>query len=511
MTIRKKLALLFSGLLALFIVVSGTVTFEVIRATWLQTIDSTLRETADQVLTNSRAFFIREFGSPTRIGVRLPQLDIFRASGVLVQAWALNSDDGPRLASASDNLGSYRDPLDPQMLGFDAATFSVVLIKDTPLRVLTTPIRVPGQEAPLMNVQVAASLKTLNEAMEKLAILMLAGGGLAVVGAFGLGMWLSNQALRPIESIIRAADGISTAQDLRTRLPWDGPQDELGRLTSVFNRMMDRLEHLFGVQQRFVADVSHELRTPLTTIRGNLDLARRYGMDAASLEAIESETDRMSRMVNDLLVLARADAGALTLEMAPLDLDTVVADVFRQARVLIQDRDLTLKLERLEPARINGCADRLRQLLLNLVTNAIQFTPDGGQIHLGLRREGDEAVLTVVDTGIGIRPEDLPHIFDRFYQAERSRARSDGQGGAGLGLAIVRWIAQAHGGIVEVQSAPGRGTTFTVRLPALAEPAGLALAANGSAAHSNSGASRLERLGLARWRRSAVETPTPEG
>ncbi len=512
MTIRKKLALLFSGLLALFIVVSGLITFGVIRATWLETIDSTLRETAEQVLTNSRAFIIREFGSPTRIGVRLPQLDIFRASGVLVQAWALDGDKGPRLASASENLGSYRDPLDKRMLGFEAASFSVVQINNTPLRVLTSPIRVPGQETPLMSVQVAASLETLNEAMEKLAILMLAGGGLAVVGAFGLGMWLSNQALRPIERIIQAADSISTAQDLRIRLPWNGPQDELGRLTSVFNRMMDRLEHLFGVQQRFVADVSHELRTPLTTIRGNLDLARRYGMDAASLEAIESETERMSRMVNDLLVLARADAGALTLELSPLDLDTVVADVFRQARVLVRDRDLTLKLDHLEPVRVNGNSDRMRQLLLNLVNNAIQFTPDKGQISLGLRRVDDQAVLTVADTGVGISPEDLPYIFDRFYQAERSRARAEGQGGAGLGLAIVRWIAQAHGASVDVQSTLGVGSTFTVRLPVLTDPESHSRRANGDLNHANgmNGYPALRRLGLPLRRRAPAEMTTPE-
>ena len=230
--------------------------------------------------------------------------------------------------------------------------------------------------------------------------------------------------------------------------------------------MMARLQGLFSVQQRFVADVSHELRTPLTAIRGNLDLIRRYGMDEQSLAAIEGETGRMARMVDDLLLLARADYGGLTLELAPLDLDTILLEANREARVLAGQRELDIELRRLEPLRARGNADRIKQLLLNLLDNAIKFTPDGGRITLGLYRDGHEAVLEVADSGIGIAPEDRQRIYDRFWQADLSRRRAQQSGqDAGLGLSIVKWIVDAHHGSIDLVSEPGAGTTFRVRLP----------------------------------------------
>jgi signal transduction histidine kinase len=325
---------------------------------------------------------------------------------------------------------------------------------------------------------------------------MALGGLLAMVASFGLGLVLSNQTLKPIEAITCAAESISSAKDLKTRLTWTGPMDELGRLTMVFNGMMDRLEHLFGAQRRLIADVSHELRTPLTAVRGHLDLIRRYGVDESSLEAIESEAERMSRLVNDLLTLARADYGSVALDRVELDLDTIVTDVYRHAKILAGDRELKIKLTAVEPVRILGDSDRLKQLLLNLIQNSIKFTPDGGQIHISLRREGSKAVLQVGDTGIGIQPDDLQHIFDRFYQADGSRSRANEQDGAGLGLAIAKWIAEAHDGTIEAQSSPGIWTVFTVRLPVAAAQPETQPPAYESSEHTNS--STLQRLGLNR-------------
>jgi two-component system, OmpR family, sensor kinase len=432
----------------------------------MEALDSTLKETADQVITNSRAYSVREFGSPYRIGIDLPQLDVFRASGVLVQIWVQNNDGTSRFGAASDNLVDFHEPLDSKWLGADVSQFSEVKIDSTDLRVLTGPIRVLGEQRLLGNVQVAASMQTVNAATNKLALVMIGGGGMAVLGSLLLGMWMSNQTMKPFEAIIEAAEGISTAKDLQKRLPWAGPDDELGRLVEVFNRLMDRLEQLFGVQRRLVADVSHELRTPLTAIRGNLDLIKRYGVDKDSLEAIESESERMARLVNDLLLLARADYGSMQIDLAQIDLDTIVGDVFKEAKILAKDRALQIRLTAIEPVRMMGNTDRLKQLLLNLVSNAIKFTPDGGQIALALRREGNMARLTVTDTGAGIAPEDLARIFDRFYQADpaRSRAQDTEGSGAGLGLAIAKWIAETHGGDIEVQSEVGKGTTFIVKL-----------------------------------------------
>jgi heavy metal sensor kinase len=465
MTIRTKLILWYSGLLATLILAFGTGVFAVTRWTLVNSIDSTLEETAQQVVRNSVAFSISQFGGEQRILVDLPPLDVFRASGVLVQVWQNVNEDEPRLADWSANLGDYRRPLDRRFLGVETPVFSTMVINGAEFRVLTSPVIVAAQGELFGNVQVAASLENVSAAMEKLLGMMLISGGLAILGSVLFGMWLSSRTLKPIEAITEAADHITTANDLSTRLPWAGPMDELGRLVSVFNHMMDRLERLFTAEQRFVADVSHELRTPLTAVRGNLDLIRRYGMDPASLEAIESEVDRMSRMVNDLLLLARADSGGLKLDLMTLDLDTVVTEVYQEAQVLAKDRNLKIVMARFEPARIQGNPDRIKQLLLNLVSNAIKFTLDGGQVSLSLWQDEGEAVVQVTDTGIGIGPEDLEHIFDRFYQADSSRTRKDINSGSGLGLSIARWIAEAHGGTLSAESKIGVGTTFTLRLP----------------------------------------------
>ncbi len=496
MTLRKKLILLYSGLLGIVIVAFGTGVFSVIRSTWIEAVDSTLEETHRQVTANSRALLIGEFGAPTQVGIGLPELDVFRASGVMVQVWSVQPNGTYKLEAASNNLTAYTNPLDSKAIGSDVPHYDNVQINNTEVRVLTAAFRMNGQGHATGWIQIAASLETVNQATGRLLRFMALGGLLAMVASFGLGLVLSNQTLKPIEAITCAAESISSAKDLKTRLTWTGPMDELGRLTMVFNGMMDRLEHLFGAQRRLIADVSHELRTPLTAVRGHLDLIRRYGVDESSLEAIESEAERMSRLVNDLLTLARADYGSVALDRVELDLDTIVTDVYRHAKILAGDRELKIKLTAVEPVRILGDSDRLKQLLLNLIQNSIKFTPDGGQIHISLRREGSKAVLQVGDTGIGIQPDDLQHIFDRFYQADGSRSRANEQDGAGLGLAIAKWIAEAHDGTIEAQSSPGIWTVFTVRLPVAAAQPETQPPAYESSEHTNS--STLQRLGLNR-------------
>ncbi|MEO0565743.1 MAG: HAMP domain-containing sensor histidine kinase, partial [Chloroflexota bacterium] len=357
-------------------------------------------------------------------------------------------------------------PLAPGALSVESPMFENVQFGDTELRVLTRPVLLPNGVV-VVSVQVGASLQTVNESVDRLLTILMVSMGLAIIGSVVVGLLLADRALKPIDDIIQAAARITETDDLTTRLDWRGPMDELGRLTSVFNHMMDRLEHLFGVQQRFVADVSHELRTPLTAIRGNLDLAERYGTDEVTMEAISSEVGRMSRMVDDLLLLARADYGGMKLDLGPLDLDTVVSDAFREAKAIVRARgdELYVEVGRFEPVRINGNADRIKQLLLNLVGNAVKFTPEGGTIKLSLSAEGDYAVMRVADTGIGIAEEDIPHVFDRFYQAESSRANSEKDVGTGLGLSICKWIAEAHGGHIKVESKLRRGTTFTIAVP----------------------------------------------
>jgi len=296
-------------------------------------------------------------------------------------------------------------------------------------------------------------------------VVLIFGTILSLLLAAAGGAWLARAALRPIESITETAERITLAEDLSQRIPVTVPHDEVGRLAATINGMLSRLEVLFKAQQRLVADVSHDLRTPLTTIQGNVDLLRRGAADdpdkrADALRAIGDEVARMRRMVNDLLLLAQVDAG-LKLHRQPVELDTLLLDVYRQAQMMAQDK-VTVRLGAEDQALVMGDGDRLRQLLLNLVDNALKYTPAGGQVRLTLRRSEGWVQVGVADTGIGISAEDLPHIFERHYRADRSRGPS---GGHGLGLAIVQWIAKAHGGRIEVTSELGKGSTFTLCLP----------------------------------------------
>jgi signal transduction histidine kinase len=480
MTIRSKLILLYSGLLAIIIVAFSITLFAVTRWVLVSSVENTLAETAGQIWARSSTGEVRSFGSPSTFVIFLPpDLDYFRASGVVVQIWELKEGGQIRLVKASSGLGEYTDPLDPIALRQEQESFENALeapnsiytttrIYGDDWHVLTLPINPSGHR---VIIQAATSFEAINQSSDGLLVIIVVATGIALIGSVVLGLWLSDRVLKPIDDITRSAAQITAAADLKTRLAWNGPMDEIGRLIMVFNSAMERLQHLFSVQQRFVADVSHELRTPLTAIIGNVEIIKRYGMDAQSLDAIESEAQRMSRLVNDLLLLARADNGELKLNLEEVDLDIIVGEAYREARILAKDRDLKITIQEFEPVRIQGDADRLKQLLFNLIGNAIKFTPDGGQITINLSKTEYNAIIQIQDTGPGIAPEDMKRIFDRFYQADTSRARTHTSGeGAGLGLSIAWWIAQAHGGNIHVDSKLGEGTTFTIKLPHIEEP-----------------------------------------
>jgi signal transduction histidine kinase len=285
--------------------------------------------------------------------------------------------------------------------------------------------------------------------------------------AAAVSWFLTGQAIAPLVSITNSALHISNADDLSLRVPKRGPQnDEMGQMVSAFNATLSRLEQLFASQQRFLADVSHELRTPLTVIKGNVDLMRHMNVaDQESLDNIEDEADRLTRLVGDLLLEAQAESGKLPLHFAPIELDTLLLEVFKEMRVLARER-VQLKLTEIDQIMINGDRDRLKQVLINLISNAIKYTPQGGYVYLSVGKSSDNARLIVRDTGQGIPAEDLPHIFERFYRAEKSRSRSK-VGGFGLGLSIAYWIVNHHGGQIEVDSSEGKGTTFCIYLPLL--------------------------------------------
>jgi signal transduction histidine kinase len=259
---------------------------------------------------------------------------------------------------------------------------------------------------------------------------------------------------------------ITRADDLSRRIPYDGPpNDEIGQLISAFNLTLSRLENLFDTQRRFLADVGHELRTPLTVIKGNVALLRRgENADLESLESIDSEVDRLTRMVGDLLLLAQAESGKLPLVRKFVELDSLLLEVFQQMQVLAGNK-VSLKLGEFDQVGVCGDPDRLKQVIVNLVSNGISYTPAGGEVVMSLGMENSRARVTISDNGPGIPAEDLPHIFERFYRGEKSRTRSRDGKGFGLGLSIAYWIIQNHGGSIEVANRVPHGTSFCVWLP----------------------------------------------
>jgi two-component system OmpR family sensor kinase len=280
---------------------------------------------------------------------------------------------------------------------------------------------------------------------------------------------IAGRAFRPVDGIINEVEAITDGRSLHRRLALDGSGDELTRLTRTLNAMIERLETSFAALRRFTADASHELKTPLTVMRADVEHA--MAVPHASTEQLEPleealrEVRRMSDLVDSLLTLARADEGRFDLIREPVPLEPLVREVYETAVILGEDAGISVYLPVLEDVTVSGDPTRLRQLFLNLVTNAIKYTPRDGRVDLSLSKRLDAITFTVRDSGIGIAANDLPHIFDRFWRADRVRSRASERGGFGLGLAIAQYIAHAHGGSLTVSSRLGRGSVFTVTLP----------------------------------------------
>jgi signal transduction histidine kinase len=466
MSIRARLTLWYVGLLAVALVLFDLAVYAVLSYRSYAEVDRAVQTTAEQIV-----LAIKAENDPVAVlisgRVRLPPVDVFSSTGTY---WQVIRADGV-IASRSDNLSEQSLPLDSNTLlqtSLGETVLATVQTENARLRMYSAPLIVVRNI--IGTVQVGASLQGVDALLRRVAGLLAGGTLLAVLIAALVGYALARAALRPIDQVTQTALNITRAEDLGRRLDATPVHDEVGRLSATFNEMLGRLDELFRAQQHLVADVSHELRTPLTTIQGNLDLLRRGAIEDSdarreAIRAIEAEVNAMSRLVADLLLLAQADAG-VKLEFNPVELDTLLLDVYRQALTL--SNGVKVKLGNEDQALVMGDADRLRQLLLNLVDNALKYTPAGGEVSLSLHREPEWVRVSVADTGIGIPPEDTPHIFERFYRSDKARTR--GRGGTGLGLAIAKWIAEAHDGRIAVESQVGAGSTFTVWLPVDAHP-----------------------------------------
>jgi two-component system OmpR family sensor kinase len=306
---------------------------------------------------------------------------------------------------------------------------------------------------------VAAALAVVRRAIFISLPLMLALAGLG-------GYVLSTRSLAPLASMAAQAKTI-TGHNLETRLDIGNPAEELAVLVVAFNELLSRLDQSFESMRRFVADASHELRTPISVIRGEADVALAQDRSTVeykqSLAIVLDESRRLSRLVDDLLNLARADAGHVKLQVHDFYLNELLADCCRSVQALAAARNIAVECKPGADLQFRGDEELLRRLVMNLLDNAIRYTPPGGTVEAALESGGDRVRIRVSDTGIGIPEEAAPHIFERFYRADKARSRQDG--GFGLGLAIVKWIAESHNGAVELSSRNGAGSAFTVTLP----------------------------------------------
>ena len=332
-------------------------------------------------------------------------------------------------------------------------------------RVGLLPVRVGGRKVVIAVAQrLELRAGVLREAREAMIIAL----PLALLGVTGGGFLLSRQGLRPVAAMRERAERIEAAT-LHERLPvGSAPQDELGRLAIVFNALLERLDRAFEQQRRFMADASHELRTPVAVVRGEaehaLATARTESELRDALDVVRDETDRMTHVVDDLFLLARADAGEQPILAEELYLDDLVAESVRAVRTLAAPKGITVVGDAEPDLQLRGDAALLRRLVLNLLDNAIKYTRACGRVTVRARQDGSCLRLAVSDTGPGIPAESRSQVFERFYRAPRDRGERETQG-AGLGLAIVRWVARAHGGDARVASSGPEGTTIEVSLP----------------------------------------------
>ena len=461
-SLRVRLTLWYGTALSLILIVFACALYMALSRGLRDQVDWSLEETAAVTLRALEQHRVGPFLQFEALASEFPELAVLDKS---FQIFTL----GGTITIQSPNVGSRVIPLSHTALEaalagqatFESARFR----EEAPVRLLSVPIRRDGV---LVNIlQVGTSLSAVESVLHRLLVVLLVIVPMALAAALGGGWFLAGRALQPVEAITQAARRIA-AGDLAQRLTVPPSRDEIGRLSATFNDMIARLEASFRQVRQFSADASHELRTPLTVMKGETELALRRARPAEDyrlvLESNLEEIDRMTQIVDELLFLSRADLGEVIIESLPVRLDALVEDIQRQAVVLGQEKDVHVTMGTVKPAVVKGDELRLRELLLNLVDNAVKYSHPGGKVEIVLVLEGDQARLSVIDQGIGIPPEAQARIFDRFYRTDA--ARSHAAKGTGLGLSICKWIVEAHHGRIEVQSKVGEGSRFTVVLPA---------------------------------------------
>ena len=453
MSLRIRLTLLYTLLLGSIILLFGGLVYGLVSISMINNIDQSLQKTNDNLIPLLKINSGGQF-DPRSIASFEP------TANILIQVWGTNHE-----LQFSRPTG-WKEALDQNAWLNSGTNFSTATTNNLHLRVLTT--NLTSMRGPAGILQVGVNLSLLDMIQTTLAEILIYLTAAAMFITFLVTWLLTNKVLSPLTTMTSIATQITSADDLSRRIPMEElHDDEISWLVVAFNKTLERLEKLFTSQQRFLADVSHELRTPLTVIKGNIGIIRKFGADKESLEGVESEVDRLTRLVGNLLLLNQAESGVMALDLVKIDLGAILLEVMQQMSVLAGDK-VKLNLTAIDQAFINGDKDRIKQVFLNLISNAISYSHKNGVVEVKLVKLDDEAVISVKDNGAGISPEDLPHIFERFYRGDKSRKHTS-TSGFGLGLSIAKWITEKHGGKIEVESELNQGTIFRVYFPLLEE------------------------------------------
>ena len=452
MSLRLRLTIIFTTLLSSVVILLSIVIYSIVSVVMINQIDSMLEQRAGELISTLK------YDSTNRLYLSIE--DYWRNESIVYQVWTADQ----QLLLSSLEEPSLNMALDADSLGLNHPVFRETEYEQINYRVLTIPLLVDEKEGGWL--QIGFDLEGLRIARQMFQLVFGFSSLFVILISAIIGWLITGQALSPLVEMAQITKRITDTNDLSRRIPVSASRnDEINELVLTFNQTLVRLERLFNSQKRFLADVSHELRTPLTVIKGNVGLMRMMNtIDEESLNSIESEVDRLTRLVGDLLLMAQAESGQLPLVFSQVELDDLVYEVWGQMQVL-SGGEHEIHLDQIEPAIVMGDRDRLKQVLLNLGSNAIKFTPPGKRIHLGIKTQQHWVQIIVRDEGIGIPEDERAQLFERFYRGDKARSRSQQKVGFGLGLPIAYWIVNNHKGRIDVDTEPDIGTTFSVWLP----------------------------------------------
>jgi heavy metal sensor kinase len=441
-SIRTRLTLWYLGFIVVLLLIFSSVAYLMLDYNLYNNLDNSLQTR------------IAQLNTPSGIIPKLNEVVLsFNANGTLA------GETGGITVDASKLNGLVKKVMSGQN-----AYLSTVTTKNEGVRLYATVFLNPFSGEPSVWIVGQSTTEITDVLHTFIYVIIFAMVGVIILAGIG-GLFLAERALKPVQRITETAQKIE-GSDLSQRIDVK-TDDELGRLAATLNDMIGRLEESFNRQRQFTADASHELRTPLAIMQAEATLAlskeRTPDDYRKALETISQESDYMSSVIGKLLFLARSDAGKEQLSFEDVDIKELITGLSANIEALAQDKGIKFTVDAKETLTVSGDKVKLRQLFINILENAVRYTPANGNIVVSLVQKDANAVVTIADTGIGIPPEHLPHIFERFYRVDKARARADG--GVGLGLAIAKIIAESHKGTIAVASEVGKGTTFTISIP----------------------------------------------